>query len=70
MINKRTPRSINGKRFKLYYAVQTGNRAYNIRLFSNRQTTLEDAYLRYLQAGFIKEFGIKGCPIKFEVIGK
>lgn len=70
MITKRTPRPVNGKRFKLYYALQTGNRAYTIRLFSNRQTVLEDSYLRYLQAGFIKEFGIKGCPVQFEVIGK
>lgn len=66
----RTPPTPPGKRFKLYYAVQTGHKPYTIRLFCNRRISLQHGYRNYLQNGFIQEFGLQGCPVAFELIGK
>ena len=61
---------MKGARFKVYYAVQTGIRPFRFRLFCNRATKLDDSYRRYLQSAFIKEFGLDGCPLRFELRGK
>ena len=70
MMQKREPRSNKGKRFKVYYAVQTGIRPIRIRIFCNQSHRLEDPYKRYLSRGFIDRFGIEGCPIIFDLVGK
>lgn len=64
------PPSIGSKRFRMYYAVQTGNRPYRIKLFCNREEQLTEAYRRFLQAGIVEEFDLNGCPIYFELVGK
>lgn len=64
------PPSIANKRFRVYYAVQTGNRPYRIRLFCNREEKLTESYRRYLEAGLVKEFDLEGCPIYFDLVGK
>jgi GTP-binding protein len=70
MIEKRQPRFVDNKRFKAYYAVQTGNRPFRFKLFCNRATKLDDAYRRYLQNGFISHFKLEGCPVYFDLKGK
>lgn len=70
MVEKRAPKLTRGKRFKIYYAVQTGNRPFRIRLFCNSEERFDDNYKRYLEAGFQKEFKLSGCPIRFELVGK
>ncbi|NDV62520.1 ribosome biogenesis GTPase Der [Puniceicoccales bacterium CK1056] len=70
LIEKKQPRYIDNKRFKAYYAVQTGNRPFRFKLFCNRATKLDDGYRRYLQKGFIKNFKLQGCPVQFELRGK
>lgn len=70
LIEKKQPRFIDNKRFKAYYAVQTGNRPFRFKLFCNRATKLDDAYRRYLQNGFIRHFRLQGCPVQFELKGK
>jgi GTP-binding protein len=70
LIEKKQPRFIDNKRFKAYYAVQTGNRPFRFKLFCNRATKLDDGYRRYLQNGFIKNFKLQGCPVQFELKGK
>lgn len=70
MIDKRQPRYIDNKRFKAYYAVQTGNRPFVFRVFCNRATKLDESYRRYLQNGFLRHFGLNGCPLRFELKGK
>ena len=70
LFENREPRRIKGKRFKVYYAVQTGIRPLRIRLFCNHMTHLEDGYRRYLQKAFITEFGLQGCPVSFQLVGK
>jgi GTP-binding protein len=70
MIDKRQPRAIDRKRWKAYYAVQTGHRPFRFRIFCNRATKLDAPYRRYLQGGLIKHFRLVGCPITFELKGK
>lgn len=62
--------AIGGKRFRVYYAVQTGVRPFRIKLFCNREDKLSEQYRRYLEAGMVKEFGIDGCPVYFDLVGK
>jgi GTP-binding protein len=64
------PPAIGARRFKIYYATQTGNRPFRIRIYCNREERLMESYRRYLEAGLVKEFGINGCPVEFELVGK
>ncbi len=70
LTEKRAPAKVKGKRFKVYYSVQTGTRPYKIRMFCNREHILDDSYRRYLQNSIIKNFDLEGCPVKFQLIGK
>ncbi len=70
-LTERTPPpSVGGKRFKVYYATQTGNRPFRIRMFCNREEKLTEQYRRYLEAGIVEEFELYGCPIHFDLVGK
>lgn len=64
------PPAVGGKRFRAYYAVQTGNRPYRIKIFCNTSMSLTESYRRYLESGVIEEFHLHGCPIHFDLIGK
>jgi len=64
------PPSIGARRFKIYYATQTGNRPFRIKIFCNREEQLTESYRRYLEAGLVKEFELHGCPVEFDLIGK
>lgn len=66
---KRSPPAAKGKRFRIYYAVQTGNRPFRIRLFCN-EPNLPDTYRRYLEGNISQQFDLAGCPIHFQVMGK
>ena len=45
------PPAIGNRRFKIYYATQTGNRPFRIQIFCNREEPLTENYRRYLEAG-------------------
>ena len=64
------PHAIGGQRFKVYYATQTSNRPFRIKLFCNQERSLTESYRRYLEAGLVKEFELDGCPIHFDLVGK
>jgi GTP-binding protein len=64
------PPAVGARRFKIYYATQTGNRPFRVRIFCNREERLTESYRRYLEAGLVKEFSLSGCPIEFELVGK
>jgi GTP-binding protein len=64
------PPAIAGRRFRIYYATQTGNRPFRIKLFCNREEKLTEQYRRYLEAGLVKEFFLNGCPVYFDLVGK
>lgn len=70
LMQKKEPRVSGGKRFKVYYAVQTGHRPYRIRMFCNQETKFDDAYRRYLERGFVTAFKLTGTPVWFDLVGK
>lgn len=70
-LTERTPPpAVGNRRFKIYYATQTGNRPFRIRMFCNREDKLSESYRRYLEAGVVEEFGLQGCPVYFDLVGK
>ena len=64
------PPAVSGRRFRVYYAVQTGTRPFRVKMFCNREEKLTEQYRRYLEAGLVKEFGLDGCPVYFDLVGK
>lgn len=64
------PPAVRGRRFRVYYATQTGNRPFRVRLFCNREEKLTESYRRYLEAGIVEEFDLGGCPVYFDLVGK
>jgi GTP-binding protein len=70
LAERNPPPAIAGQRFRVYYATQTGNRPFRIRLFCNREEKLTESYRRYLEAGLVDEFDLKGCPVYFDLVGK
>lgn len=70
MLESNPPRRVQNKRFKVFYAVQVGNRPFRIRLFCNQVMRLDNTYRRYLEKGIQEAFQLDGCPIQFEFVGK
>ena len=70
MMETRPPAAHKGKRFKIFYAVQTSTRPFTIRLFCNRVDRLEDVYKRYLSNGLTTRFNLSGAPLRFTLTGK
>jgi len=70
LAERNPPPAVGGRRFRVYYATQTGHRPFRIRLFCNREEKLTEQYRRYLEAGVVEEFGLAGCPIYFDLVGK
>ena len=70
LAERNPPPAIAGKRFRIYYATQTGTRPFRVKVFCNREEKLTEQYRRYLEAGLVEEFDIKGCPVYFDLVGK
>ncbi len=70
LFEARSPKIIGTKRFKVFYAVQTGSRPMRIRFFCNRIERLDPSYRRYLEKAIIHEFRLSGCPVRFDLVGK
>lgn len=70
LAERNPPPAIAGRRFRIYYATQTGHRPFRIRVFCNREEKLTEQYRRYLEAGVVEEFDLKGCPVYFDLVGK
>ncbi|MDR0445139.1 MAG: ribosome biogenesis GTPase Der [Puniceicoccales bacterium] len=64
------PAAIVGRRLKIYYAVQTGNFPFTLKMFCNQKEHLSDSYKRYLENSLRKHFPLKGCSLRFEWVGK
>jgi GTP-binding protein len=70
LIVRHPPPAVGGRRFRIYYATQTGNRPFRIKIFCNREEKLTENYRRYLEAGLVEEFNLGGCPVYFDLVGK
>jgi GTP-binding protein len=57
------PPMVKGKRLKIYYSTQFGNRPIRIKLFVNNPAIATDAYKRYLLKNLRAHFGLEGAPI-------
>ncbi|OAM87972.1 ribosome biogenesis GTPase Der [Termitidicoccus mucosus] len=70
LAERHPPPAVGGRRFRIYYATQTGNRPFRIKIFCNREEKLTESYRRYLEAGVVEEFKLGGCPVYFDLVGK
>lgn len=61
---------MDGRRFRVYYAVHTANRPYRIKLFCNQGKKLHDSYKRYMQSKVVEAFKLEGCPVVFDLVNK
>lgn len=70
LFESRAPKVVGTKRFKVFYAVQTGSRPLRVRFYCNRIERLDPSYRRYLEKAIIHEFRLSGCPVRFDLVGK
>jgi len=70
LIQKMPPPAVGGRRFKIYYVTQIGNRPFRLKVFCNREERLPDNYQRYLESNIVEEFDLQGCPMVFHLVGK
>jgi len=70
LLEANPPRLIQRRRFKAYYTVQTGTAPLRIRVFCNAAERLDESYERYLANGVLKAFGLKGTPLRLQLVGK
>ena len=61
---------MDGRRFRVYYAVHTDNRPYRIKLFCNQAQKLTASYRRFLQTSIVEAFKLEGCPVVFDLVNK
>ncbi len=54
----------NGRRLKIYYAVQVGVRPQTVRLFVNDSSLATPQYLAYLERSIRARFGLEGAPLR------
>ncbi|MBR1843513.1 MAG: ribosome biogenesis GTPase Der [Opitutales bacterium] len=67
---RQPPSADGGKRFKIYYAAQTGQMPMMIKVFCNRCAWMPTTYVRFLENGLRKTFPLAGCPVKWEWVEK
>ena len=67
---RQPPSAVGGKRFKIYYAAQTGQMPMAIKVFCNRYAWMPTTYARFLENGVRKTFPLAGCSVKWEWIEK
>ena len=67
-IERNPPPMVQGRRLKIRYATQARTRPPTFALFANKPgERMPDSYVRYLDAGLRKEFGLEGVPLRFFV---
>ncbi|MBR6388757.1 MAG: ribosome biogenesis GTPase Der [Opitutales bacterium] len=70
LVKENPPKYVNGRRFKIYYAVQTSSRPITLRLYCNNADILTDAYKRFLENSIRESFKLGGLSMKLELVGK
>ena len=61
---KKPAPSFKGRRLRIYYATQTGNKPFIITLFVNNPELVHFSYKRYLENRLREQFAIDGVPIR------
>jgi GTP-binding protein len=70
LIERQPPASSSGKRFKIYYAVQSGHFPFQLKIFCNRYQRLMKSYQQYLENNIRGAFDLTGCPLIFDFVDK
>ncbi|MBR4597328.1 MAG: ribosome biogenesis GTPase Der [Opitutales bacterium] len=70
LVEANPPKYVNGRRFKIYYAVQTSSRPITLRLYCNNADILSDAYKRFLENSMRENFKLGGLAMRLELVGK
>ena len=70
LVEANPPKYVNGRRFKIYYAVQTASRPITLRLYCNNADILSDAYKRFLENSIRENFRLGGLSMRLELVGK
>jgi GTP-binding protein len=70
LVERQPPALVSGKRFKIYYAVQSGHFPFQLKIFCNRFRRLMKSYRQYLENNIRKVFGLVGCPLMFDFVDK
>ena len=69
-IDKHPSTAKNGKIFRMYYAVQTGNVPFIFKLFCNNESLIAESYKKFLLNVLRENFDLAGCSIKLEFVEK
>ncbi len=67
---RQPPSTVGGKRFRIYYAAQTGQMPTVVKVFCNRYSWMPVTYVRFLENGLRKTFPLAGCSVKWEWVEK
>lgn len=70
LVEENPPKYVNGRRFKIYYALQTAQKPVTIRFYCNKSDALSDAYKRFLEKNIRANFGLGGLSLKLDLVGK
>ncbi len=70
LISDNPPKYVNGRRFKVYYALQTSSRPLTLRLYCNNADILTDAYKKFLENSIRENFKLGGISLKLDLVGK
>jgi GTP-binding protein len=70
LIERHPPAFMSGKRFKIYYAVQSGCFPFRLKIFCNRLRHLMKPSQQYLEKGLRAAFDLVGCPLIFDFVEK
>jgi GTP-binding protein len=69
-LERRPPSTSDGRAFRIYYVVQTGNMPFVFKFFCNRTSLLGDNYKKYLLNTLRSNFELAGCSIRMEFCEK
>jgi GTP-binding protein len=61
------PPHVQGRRLKIFYAVQTGTAPITVTLFVNHPSRMKDTYERYLVSRLREVFGLEGAPVRLKL---
>ena len=69
LFEARSPKIVGTKRFKVFMQYKQGISPF-VFAFCNRIERLDPSYRRYLEKAILHEFALRGCTIRFDLIGK
>lgn len=70
LLEENPPKYVDGRRFKIYYALHTAKRPVTLRFYCNKADALSDAYKRFLEKSIREELQLGGLSLKLELVGK